>query len=177
MKKIIFYSALVWLIGCNGKQTDHEETADEAMVTSPTSSSDNQESDNIRTAVTNNSRLLTRLLRDIASIETETSENPIAEFSEIAKEQADEMISLNKGNAASVFEKAIDYQHCFIVTEDHTIAKIISFTNCQTSGSWGTCMPRAVGYIKKGDFTHQEGYVNNIIGRPDNQSRTVFLFK
>jgi len=37
-------------------------------------------------------------------------------------------------------------------------------------------MPHAEGYIKKGGLTYKKDYINNIIGLPDAQERTMYLF-
>jgi hypothetical protein len=38
-------------------------------------------------------------------------------------------------------------------------------------------MPRAAGYVKKGDLVYMNDYVNNVIGAPDAQKRMLYLFK
>ena len=114
-------------------------------------------------------------LDDIHSLEK--VEKPIQSFQEIAEQTADKIMTLETGNIEDVFQEIESYEHCVIITGNHTIVKIEDLKNCKQSGSWGACMPFAEGYIKKGELVYQEDYINNIIGRPDTQKRTVYLFK
>lgn len=123
-----------------------------------------------------NSNMVLDFLKDISSIEDIENENPIVLFKEEAENIAERTISLSKDNIVDVLEKAKNYKYCVITIEDHTIIKITDLEDCTQSGSWGACMPYAKGYIKKGDLEFQEDYINNIIGMPDSQERTVFLF-
>ena len=63
-----------------------------------------------------------------------------------------------------------------IISGNHTIITVIDYDNCKQSASWGACMPFTEGYIKKGKLEHQEDYMNNIVGLPDSQKRTAYLF-
>jgi len=123
--------------------------------------------------------IASKFITDISSLEsyTEKDVNPISQFIEQANKTADESLQLTKANVQLLLTKAQDYQHAVITTGDHTIIKIIDFDDCKQSGSWGTCMPKAKGYIKKGELVPQNDYINNIIGRPDNEERMLFLFK
>lgn len=123
-----------------------------------------------------NSNMVLDFLKDISSIEDIENENPIVLFKEEAENIAKKTISLSKDNIVDVLEKAKNYKYCVITIEDHTIIKITDLEDCTQSGSWGACMPYAKGYIKKGDLEFQEDYINNIIGMPDSQEKTVFLF-
>ena len=84
---------------------------------------------------------------------------------------------MDKNNIETVLTEAKTYKNCVIITGNHTIVKILDFDDCKQSSSWGYCMPTAEGYIKKGELVSQEDYINNIIGRPDAQKRTVYLFE
>lgn len=115
-------------------------------------------------------------LSDISSLEEQ--EKPIKTFVSVAQETADKVVDLDKTNIKDVLETAHGYQHLVIVTGNHTIVNIEhdELNNCKQSGSWGACMPYAEGYIKKGDLVFQEGYINNIIGTPDDQERVAYFF-
>lgn len=120
--------------------------------------------------------LVNAFLEAPKSLEETSAPNPIVAFQEAAAETADKVITLDKDNIKEVLEEASEYKHCVITTEDHTIVLIDDLGDCKTSGSWEACMPHAEGYIKKGDLEFQDDYANNIIGRPDDQERTVYLF-
>lgn len=126
---------------------------------------------------TTNSIVVADFLTDISVLEKMNTKTPIADFEELAKGMASKVLDMDKDNIESVLTEAKNYAHCVIITGNHTIVKIISFDDCKTSSSWGACMPFAEGYIKKGDLVEQKDYINNIIGRPDNQTRTVYLFE
>lgn len=115
-------------------------------------------------------------LEDITVLENKEFKTPIVTFKDFAKSNAAESIKLTKENISSSLVKAKKYKHCFIIVGIHTVVKISDFKNCKQSGAWGTCMPFAEGYIKKGGLKHKKDYINNIIGLPDNQERTMYLF-
>lgn len=103
--------------------------------------------------------------------------NPIDELKLDASENADKVMQLTGENAEEVLAQAKEYTSCLVVTENHTAVRIVDFNDCTQSGSWGVCMPFAEGYIRKeGTMKPQGDYLNNIIGRPDEQERTVYLF-
>ncbi|GGH68292.1 MAG: hypothetical protein EP346_10725 [Bacteroidetes bacterium] len=111
------------------------------------------------------------------SVVLNTEGNPIDELKLDASENADKVIKLTGENAEEVFSQAKEYSSCLVVTENHTAVRIVDFDDCAQSGSWGVCMPLAEGYIRKeGTMKPQGDYLNNIIGRPDDQERTVYLF-
>ena len=103
-------------------------------------------------------------------------DRPIADINLIAMQQADTMLVLKKTNVSEVLSMAKKYQYCLITVERHTIVLVESWTNCIQSGSWGVCMPYGSGYIQKGELSKKVDHINNIIGIPDSQRRTVFLF-
>lgn len=130
----------------------------------------------ISTESTTSSIIVPDFLADITSLEKINTKTPIADFQAAAIDMASKIIDMNKENIEVTLTEAKNYNHCVIITGNHTIVKIISFDNCKQSSSWGACMPFAEGYIKKGELIEQKDYINNIIGRPDNQTRTVYLF-
>ena len=100
----------------------------------------------------------------------------VATVDAIAKKTAAKTISLTKENIAYALAEAKQFKFGIIVVGEHTFVKISDFGKCNASGSWGACMPDGEGYIKKGALVSQQGYINNIIGRPDAQVRTLYLF-
>ncbi|PCI93634.1 MAG: hypothetical protein COB15_16020 [Flavobacteriales bacterium] len=121
--------------------------------------------------------IVTEFLQDITTLKEVNSKSPIADFQEAAKTSASKILELDKNNIETVLTEAKTYKNCVIITGNHTIVKILDFDDCKQSSSWGYCMPIAEGYIKKGELVSQEDYINNIIGRPDAQKRTVYLFE
>ena len=116
------------------------------------------------------------ILKDIKTLEHKEGKTPIISFKSFADSEADKSITLSKKNITSSLIKAKEYKHCIITVGVHTIIKILDFENCKQSGSWGTCMPIAEGYIKKGALKYKKDFINNIIGLPDNQERIMYLF-
>ena len=114
---------------------------------------------------------------DVKNLDSETIKTPIKSFLAEAEELADKKIDLTKDNTKDAFKTALDYTKAVIVVENHTIVKILSQDDCKPSGAWATCMPLVEGYIKKGDLDYKKDYANNIIGIPDNQKRTLYLFE
>ncbi len=124
-----------------------------------------------------NNTVVADFLEHVESFEAIEEAAPVAYFEELVSNAADETINLSKDNINDVLETAKSYSHIVIIVEDHTIVRVDDVTDCQQSGSWGACMPIGEGYIKKGDLEYQDDYINNIIGRPDSQARTAYLFK
>ncbi|WP_397364131.1 hypothetical protein [Olleya sp. R77988] len=114
-------------------------------------------------------------LEDIKSLEKDTSNNPIETFKKAASANAKEVVTLTKDNIKDALAKAKNFDHVVITVKDHTIIKL-DLNDCKPSGAWAACMPKAEGYIKKGDLIYQNDYANNIIGLPDNQERLLYLF-
>ncbi len=135
----------------------------------------NQESANSNSNNTEN-KVVADFLRNPKTLEKIEDGNPIVQFQEAAQDVASESFTLTKNNIEDLLETAKEFEHCVITAGDHTIVMITDFDDCKPSGSWGACMPMAEGYIKKGDLEPQEDYINNIIGTPDGQERTVYLF-
>ncbi|TNE79193.1 MAG: hypothetical protein EP332_11895 [Bacteroidetes bacterium] len=120
--------------------------------------------------------LVSNFLENPKSLENIESKNPVEEFKSAAESSAAKVVELNKDNVADVLGEAKDHKHVVIVTGNHTVVKVDDLDDCKTSGSWGTCMPHAEGYIQRGGLEYQEDYINNIIGKPDEQERLVFFF-
>ncbi len=116
------------------------------------------------------------LLEDMSALEKDTSPNPIESFKTSAKSNAKKIILINKENIVSSLEEAKGYKHAVMTVGIHTIVKVTDLSNCKTSASWGACMPYAEGYVKKGSLQPKADYVNNIIGIPDSQERSLYLF-
>jgi hypothetical protein len=115
-------------------------------------------------------------LSDIKSFSNTEDGNPIEKFQALAEQSAVQKIDITKENFATALQTAAGFKHIYITVENHTVVKIKDLTNCQHSKSWKTCVPYAYGYIKKGEMLYEEGYANNIIGIPDSQQRTLYLF-
>ncbi len=125
----------------------------------------------------NQYNIVTEFLTDISSLENDTIKRPIDDFKTLANEIADKKIVFNADNIKKVLVKARDYSYCVIVTANHTIVKIDNLDDCQQSGSWKACMPKCSGYIKKGKLNSKSDYMNNVIGRPDDQERVAYYFE
>lgn len=118
----------------------------------------------------------TVILEDIKTLKYNEGKTPIISFKSYADSKADKSITLSKKNITTSLIKAKEYKYCIITVGTHTIIKILDFKNCKQSGSWGTCMPIAEGYIKKGALKYKKDFINNIIGLPDSQKRIMYLF-
>ena len=147
-KNLLFIFSLVILLSCENSTANNKE----------------------------NPNTVSLFLADVQSILLDTNKNPIVAFSELAKGISEKNIRLKKNNIASALEEAKEYSNGVIVVENHTIVKLISFNDCQKSGSWGVCMPKGEGFIKKGNLNYKSDYINNIIGTPSSKKVTLFLF-
>jgi hypothetical protein len=122
------------------------------------------------------SEFVSRVLVDISELRKIQDQNPITLFKELATVDASKVIDFSSDNIIEVLADAKAYKYCVFTTANHTLVKIIDMSDCVQSGSWGTCMPKVHGYIKKGKLIFKEDYMNNVIGRVDDQVRTAFLF-
>ena len=122
------------------------------------------------------SPFVSRFLIDVSVLRRVEEGNPISLFQEQASEDASQVMNLTSENIEEVLSTASEYRHCVLTTGNHTIVKIINLEDCEPSGSWGACMPKVQGYIKKGDLIFKEGYMNNVIGKVDEQVRTAYFF-
>lgn len=125
---------------------------------------------------TDKSNIVSDFLNDVSTLKNTEEGNPILLFKEYANEEADKVIEIGDDNIEDVLEEAKEYKYCVVTVADHTIIKITDIKDCKKSTSWSANMPMAEGYIKRGAFEYQEDYMNNIIGLPDSQTRTAYLF-
>ncbi len=116
------------------------------------------------------------ILKSPKSLGKSEAENPISAFTKSAEQFAERSELLTKSSISSVLELKTGFQYCAVVVEDHTLVIFRNTADCKQSGSWGACMPKAEGYIKKGELIYQKDYINNLIGMPDNQKRTAYFF-
>ena len=125
-----------------------------------------------------NTQKVTELFKGVINFEGANinESRPISNLNLLAAQQADTMFVLNKANATKILNEAKKYQSCVISVERHTIVLIDSWDDCSQSGSWDYCMPHGVGYIQREGLEKTEDCIKNIIGTPDAQRRTVFLF-
>ena len=106
-----------------------------------------------------------------------SAQTPIASINELAAEKAHKSAELNKKNIETLLAEAKNYTSVFVTVGNHTIVKITDLADCKPSGAWGTCMPKGEGYVQKGDMESKTDYINFIIGVPDGQTRTIYMFK
>ncbi|MCL3779634.1 hypothetical protein EMN47_04435 [Prolixibacteraceae bacterium JC049] len=125
------------------------------------------------------SKKLQLLLKGKVELNTDklSSAIPIADFNAFASEKADKVIELEKSNIKEALVAAKEFSTCVITVGKHTIVLVVDLNDCKPSGAWGACMPKGKGLIQKGEMNEREGYINNIIGIPDGQTRKMFLFK
>lgn len=119
------------------------------------------------------------IVDDIIQIDPDnlSGSEPISQLAKVAAEKADKTISLNKSNMAQSLDEARKYNKVLIIVGTHTLVKIKDLDDCQKSTAWGTCMPKGISLTQKdGDFKKETDYINNLIGLPDGQNRTMFLF-
>lgn len=102
---------------------------------------------------------------------------PLRDIKILADSKADKKIELTKDNAQAALDEISSFKNAVIIVGGHTIVKITDAKNCKQSGAWAACMPFGNGLIQKsGAFVSKEDYINNIIGIPDTQERTLYLF-
>ena len=123
------------------------------------------------------SRMVSNFMNDTRSLDRVDSKNVISDFATEAKLVANKTMDLNVESMADFLGLGKAYSHGIIIVGNHTIVRIDDFKNCKQSSAWAACMPFGEGYIKKGDLEFKKEYINNIIGRPDKQSRVGYLFK
>lgn len=161
MKKFALFALIGLLFACSGN--DQQEG----------SPSTDQEPQNVAQGTS----LSHQFAEDPHSIES-LEGNQIATLLEDAREHADQSLILHYSNAEKAFEVASGYEHAIVITGDHTAVRIVDFEDCQQSSSWGTCMPKVEGFIRKnGGLEWQDDYMNYVVGTPDNQNRKIYLFK
>jgi len=99
----------------------------------------------------------------------------ISGLSAAAEKKATKTIVITAANIKEALADAKG-KSCILVVGNHTFVKFSDTKNCSTSGSWGACMPYGEGYVKKGMLTESKGYINTIVGKPDDQIRTLYIF-
>ncbi len=123
--------------------------------------------------------ILKEFLTDIIKIDGNklNKHQPIISINEIAKSKAEKMIEINSESIGKALLEAKSYKHCLISVNGHTLIRVISFKDCSPSGAWRASMPLCKGYIQKsGVLYEKKDYLKNLIGRPDSQIRTMYLF-
>lgn len=158
MKHLLWVIAIPCFLACSNETVESKEPSKKSK------------------AASNNPSLVDKFLANTSFIEEMEGDNPIESLAILADKQADQKIKFGKSNIKSVLKQAREYSGFFIIVENHTIVKIDDLDNCNASGSWNACMPFGEGYIKKGSLVQSEDYINNIIGLPDAQKRTAYLF-
>jgi len=171
MKHLYFIITLTLLVSCKDDVKTNEtiEKVEKTEVSSASSPKTNTSKNK-----TNNSSIQ-KYLNNFKSLEDTSNGNPIDNFMAAANENNAKVIVLTKENVTSSFTKAKDYKHAYLIVKNHTIVTIPNFIDCKPSGSWGTCMPMGIGYIKKGAMQPKEDYINNIIGRPNKDQKLVLI--
>jgi len=173
MKRIIVLLAWsILILGCsNKKEKVSKETNSETNV----EIKKELKKDKTSSITENNTSVVIAFLKNVNSLKQ--IKKPIKTFLIQAEKTAEKSLSFSKENIQEILNEAVNYNGFVIVVENHTIIKIDDVKNCKTSGSWGTCMPFAKGFIKKGELQYQEDYCNFIIGTPNAQKRTAYFFK
>ena len=123
--------------------------------------------------------VLKQFLTDIIKIDGTkiNKQQPIISINEIAQAKAEKAIAINSESIGSALLEAKSYKYCLISVDAHTLLRVISFKDSSPSGAWRTAMPLCKGYIQKSGVLHEKkDYLKNLIGRPDSQIRTMYLF-
>jgi NADH/NAD ratio-sensing transcriptional regulator Rex len=102
--------------------------------------------------------------------------SPISSVNKISKKQAAKIIVITKENMAESLEESKNHKACIITVSDHCIIKITDFNKTIMSRSWGCEFPFVDAYIQTGTLKFKQDYCNNIIGMPNYQILTMFLF-
>ena len=124
--------------------------------------------------------ILKQFLSDVINFDGKAfnEEQPIISMSELAQDNASEIIEITRENIKLALNEAKSFKHCLIIVEHHTITRIIDHEDCSPSGCWHACMPLSKAYIQRnGILEEKRDYLKNLIGRPDSQKRTMYLFK
>lgn len=128
----------------------------------------------------NKSVTLQKFLSGVMAIDASgvNSSEPIGEIARLAADRSVKNMELTKDNIEAALDEAASYSHALIIVGSHTVAMITDLNDCRQSGAWAACMPMGKGYVQKsGTLYEKQDYINNIIGIPDQQSRTVYFFK
>lgn len=185
MKNLLIILILTLALSCKeDKKQDKAKPKTEVTATKKISEKTEEKSEKetktaktaIKTEKTEDKIPAIAFLKNVKSLEKDTSTNPIESFKKQASKTAKKVIKIKKSNIAKSLDKIEDYNYAVFTVGDYTIIKITNLEDCKTSGAWKTCMPMGEGYIKKGKLLYQNDYLNNIIGLPDSQERLLFLF-
>jgi len=123
--------------------------------------------------------VLKQFLSDIIKVDAMklNKQQPIISINQIAQEKAEKAITINRESIGSALLEAKNYKYCLISVDSHTLLRVISFKDNSPSGAWRTAMPLCKGYIQRSGVLHEKkDYLKNLIGRPDSQIRTMYLF-
>lgn len=118
--------------------------------------------------------VLKAFVKDIPALATENISS-VGGLMEASQKKATKTIDLTKENIVASLKDASG-KTCIIIVGNHTIVKFSDTKKCAASGSWGACMPYGEGYILNNGFKNVNDYINNIIGKPDDQKRMLFIF-
>ena len=124
--------------------------------------------------------VLEQFLSDVINFDGKAfnEEQPIISISELAQDNAAEIIEITQESMKLALIEAKSFKHCLIIVEHHTVTRIIDHEDCSPSGCWHACMPLSKAYIQKsGVLNEKKDYLKNLIGRHDSQKRTMYLFK
>jgi hypothetical protein len=122
----------------------------------------------------NKAEILKAFVKDIPSLATENI-STVSGLVDASQKKATKTIEITRENMKASLQEA-QGKTCILVVENHTFVKFSDTKKCAASGSWGTCMPYGEGYISNDGFKMVNDYINNIIGKPDTQKRTLFIF-
>ncbi len=123
--------------------------------------------------------VLKQFLSDIIQVDALelNKQQPIISINEIAQTEAEKAITIDRESIGSALLEAKNYKYCLISVDAHTLVRVISFKDSSPSGAWRTAMPLCKGYIQRsGVLYEKKDYLKNLIGRPDSQVRTMYLF-
>ena len=123
--------------------------------------------------------VLKEFISDIINFEGKTlnEDQPIISINSMARETAAEVIIITRENINLALIEAKTFKHCLIISNHHTLIRILNIEDCSPSNLWGTSMPLSRAYIQKNGTLHKKkDHLNNLIGRPDSQVRTMYLF-
>jgi len=173
-KSLLTIASFTLIMSCN--KTTKEQTTDSKVATPPTT--EKTTTPTIEKVSNKRVKKATKIgfLTDVTALEKETTTTPIKNLIALAKTNASSVIAINKDNIKASLQTAKAYKHAVIVVGVHTAVKVTDLADCKASGAWGACMPMAEGYIKRGALNYKKDYINNIIGLPDTQERTMYLF-
>ncbi len=178
MKKSLRYLPILMLgmVACQEeKATTSTPENTNTVAVAPTIQAEEQPQAEVKpTATLPASTESNTVFQDFTAI-TKLEGNPVTTFQKQLEQKAAKVIVLTKENMPEVLSLSESYQQVYIITGNHTVAKILDLKNSLPSGAWACKMPQSEGYIKKGAMKHTTDYLNNIIGVPDQQKRTVYF--